>query len=94
MFITVSEQLPLKENCPPVRVGFSVKVRISFRVRVWVRISFGIGEQFSFGAIVLEPFITFILKISLFVRDSKQYTWLALKISFGFFVIFCLAWLA
>ena len=61
-----------EENCSPVRVGASVKVRVSFRVegqpdncpggklppgrvRVWVRVSFGIGWQFSSGAIVLEP---------------------------------------
>ena len=27
-----SGQLPPEENCPPVRVGVSVKVRVSFRV--------------------------------------------------------------
>ena len=27
-----SGQLPPEENCPPVRVGISVKVRVSFRV--------------------------------------------------------------
>ena len=61
----VSGQLPPEENCPPVRAGFSVKVRVSFRVggnqtiapqinctlvRVRVWVSFGVG-----GAIVLEP---------------------------------------
>ena len=35
-----------EENCPPVRV------------RVWLRVSFGVGGQFSSGAIVLEPFGT------------------------------------
>ena len=50
----------------PVRVGVWVKVRVSFRVgdnqRIvpeencpLVRVSFGGGEQFSSGAIVLEP---------------------------------------
>ena len=33
-----------EENCPSVRF------------RVWVRVSFGVGGQFSSGAIVLEPF--------------------------------------
>ena len=32
-----------KENCPLVRV------------RVWLRVSFGVGGQFSSGVIVLEP---------------------------------------
>ena len=32
-----------EENCPLVRV------------RVWLRVSFGVGGQFSSGAIVLEP---------------------------------------
>ena len=63
------------DNCPPVRVGVWVKVRVSFRVgavgcnqtiaskencppvrvRSWLRVSFGVGEQFSLGAIFLEP---------------------------------------
>ena len=55
--------MPLEENGSPVRVGVWIKVRISFMVgeeggsnqtiRVWV--SFGVGGQFSAGAIVLEP---------------------------------------
>ena len=32
-----------EENCPPVRVW------------VWVRVSFGVGGQFSPGPIVLKP---------------------------------------
>ena len=69
----VSGQLSPEENCPLVRVGVWVKVRVSFRVggwsdncpreklpppvmaRVWVRVSFGVGRQFSSRAIVLEP---------------------------------------
>ena len=35
-----------KEYCPPVRV------------RVWFKVSFGVGRQFSTGAIVLEPYFT------------------------------------
>ena len=35
----------VEENCPPVKVSVWVRVRVSFRVR----------EQFSSGAIVLEP---------------------------------------
>ena len=59
-----------EENCPPIRVGFSVKVRVSFRVggnpeencplyrvKVWVRVSFGVRGRFSSGAIVLEPYM-------------------------------------
>ena len=34
-----------EENCPPVRV------------RGWVRVSFGVGRQFSLEAIVLEPLV-------------------------------------
>ena len=32
IFAMVSEQLPPEENCPPVKVGVWVKVRVSFRV--------------------------------------------------------------
>ena len=63
-FSSVSRQLPHNENCPLVRVGIWLKVRVSFsvggeqtiasekffptvRVRVWLRVSFGIGRQFS-----------------------------------------------
>ena len=35
---------PRKIASPPVRVN------------VWVRVSFGVGGQFSSGAIVLEPY--------------------------------------
>ena len=35
--------IALKKSCP------------SFRVRVWLRVSFGVGEQFSLRAVVLEP---------------------------------------
>ena len=70
MITSVSGQLPPEENCPPIRVGIWIKVRVNFRVggqphncfqgklvkvRVWVRVSFGFGGQFSSGAIVLEP---------------------------------------
>ena len=40
-----NRQLPPEENCP------------MFGVRVWVRVSSGVGGQFSMGAIVLEPFL-------------------------------------
>ena len=40
-----NRQLPPEENCP------------MFGVRVWVRVSSGVGRQFSMGAIVLEPFL-------------------------------------
>ena len=33
MFSMISGQLPPEENCPPVKVGLSFKVRVSFRVR-------------------------------------------------------------
>ena len=61
--------MPPEENCPTVRVGVWVKVRVSFRVgeqpdncpeenrvRVWLKVSFGVGGQFSSSAIALEPF--------------------------------------
>ena len=32
IFAMVSEQLPPEENCPPVKVGVWVKVRVSFSV--------------------------------------------------------------
>ena len=64
--------MPHQENCPLVRVGIWVKVRVSFRVggnqiifpvencppvrvRVLVGVIFGVGGEFSSGAIVLEP---------------------------------------
>ena len=82
-FSRVSRQLPHNENCPLVRVGIWVKVRVSFsvggeqtiasekifptvRVRVWLRVSFGIGRQFSSGAIAVEPFSTKALPTSLY----------------------------
>ena len=36
--------MPPRKTAPPVRV------------RVWVRVSFGVGGQFSSRAIVLEPY--------------------------------------
>ena len=60
----VSGQLSPEENCPLVRVGFSVKVRVSFRVggnrtialeincllvRVRVWVSFGVGGAIPLG---------------------------------------------
>ena len=36
------------------------------RVRVWLRVSFGIGRQFSSGAIAVEPFSTKALPTSLY----------------------------
>ena len=30
-------------------------------IRVWIRVSFGVETQFPSGAIVLEPFFTFVL---------------------------------
>ena len=83
----VSGQLSPKENCPPVRVGVLVKVRVSFRVggnqtiapeenclpasvRSWVRVSFGVGGQFSSGAIVLEPLRWVLLYRRLFLEYS------------------------
>ena len=39
-----TRQLPPEEKCPPVSV------------RVWLRISFGVGGQFSSGEIVLETY--------------------------------------
>ena len=39
-----------EENCPLVRV------------RVWLRVSFGVGEQFSSGAIVLESLFLYVWK--------------------------------
>ena len=54
--ILVSGQLAPEENCPPVRVGVSVKFRVSYRVggkqtitsednspMIRVRVSFGVG---------------------------------------------------
>ena len=38
-----NQTIPPKENCPTVSV------------RVWLRVSFGVGGQFSSGVIVLEP---------------------------------------
>ena len=38
-----NQTVALKKSCPSVRV------------RVWLRVSFGVGEQFSTGAIILEP---------------------------------------
>ena len=62
---TVSGQLPPKKNCPPVRVGVWIKVRVGFGVggnqtiapreiapgwiRVWLRISFGVAGNFLRG---------------------------------------------
>ena len=70
-----SGQLTPEENCPPVRVEVSVNDRVSFRVRAdsgncsgvvpWLGLGFGLGlvlglgEQFSSGAIVLEPILKF-----------------------------------
>ena len=45
MLIEVSGQLPPEENCLPSRVG------------IWLRVSFGVGRQFSSRAIVLDPLI-------------------------------------
>ena len=42
----ISGQLPPEKNCRPVRVG------------IWLRVSFGVGGQFSSEAIVLEPSLT------------------------------------
>ena len=39
-----NQAIALEENCPAVRVT------------IWVRVSYGVGGQFSSGAIVLEPF--------------------------------------
>ena len=39
-----NQAIALEENCSPVRVT------------IWVRVSYGVGGQFSSGAIVLEPF--------------------------------------
>ena len=38
-----------------------------FRVRVWVRVRISVGEQFSSGALVLEPFYTIYCKKIIFV---------------------------
>ena len=59
--ILVSGQLPPEENCPPVRVGVSVKFRVSYRVggkqtiasednspMIRVRVSFGVGGRAIF----------------------------------------------
>ena len=92
----ISGQLP-EENCLPVRVGVSAKVRVIFRVggqpnncprgkltppvrvRVWLRVSFGVGGQFSSGTIFLEPlpvrkFILFFLYhvLNKYTYTSKQ----------------------
>ena len=54
--IKVSGQLPLKENCLPVRVGVWVKVRISFGVGCNQTIALEEKcPQLVLGAIVLEP---------------------------------------
>ena len=39
-----NETIAPEKNCPEVRV------------RVWLRVSFGVGGQFSSGTMVLEPF--------------------------------------
>ena len=39
-----NETIAAEKNCPPVRV------------RVWLRVSFGVGGQFSSGTMILEPF--------------------------------------
>ena len=39
-----TRQLPPRKIVPPVRV------------RVWLRVSFGVGGQFSSGTMILEPF--------------------------------------
>ena len=78
--------MPPEGNCPLVRVGVSVKVRVSFRVganqtiapeencplfrvRVWVRISFGVGGQFSSGQFSSNHFIN---RLSFF-HPKKQF---------------------
>ena len=76
-FSRVSRQLPHNENCPLVRVGIWVKVRVSFSVGgeqtiasekffPTVRVRFGIGRQFSSGAIAVEPFSRKALPTSLY----------------------------
>ena len=61
-----------EENCP------------LFRVRVWVRVSFGVGGQFSSGAIVLEPNVINILKIFIAIQ------WNNILILKNFFIIILL----
>ena len=69
---TVSGQLPPEENCSPVRVGVSVKVRVSFRaggnqtivpekncslVRVRVWLSFGVVGRGQFSSGAIYEYI-------------------------------------
>ena len=49
-----------EENSPPVRV------------RVWVRVSFGVGGQFSSEAIVLEPGINALHYLSLLPHKKME----------------------
>ena len=57
----VSRQLPPEENCPPLRVEVSVKVRVSFRagrqpdiiapkkIAPWLGLRFGLGLVLGLG---------------------------------------------
>ena len=56
----VSGQLPLKENCPPVRIGVWIKVRVSFRV----------GGQPDTRKIVPQLGLGFGLRLVLWLGDN------------------------
>ena len=78
----VSGQLPPEENCPPVRVGVSVKVRVSFRVggqpencpREKLPPGQGQGlaqvQFWGWGAIFLEHKISIIPQLSFYDNQS------------------------
>ena len=60
LWLEGNQTIAREENCPLVRV------------RGWVRVSFGVGGQFSLGTIVLEPLIIFLLQRFVSSSNCKE----------------------